>query len=109
MIKQYIQSNQQRFLDELFDLLRIPSVSADSRNKGDVRKAAEFIVKKLKEAGADSVELCETKGHPIVFGEKKMNFSLPNVLVYCHYDLQTPDPLDLLTSPPFEPVIKDGK
>ncbi|GHM99780.1 hypothetical protein WSM22_12700 [Cytophagales bacterium WSM2-2] len=109
MIKDYIQSNQQRFLDELFDLLRIPSVSADSRHKGDVRKAAEFIVKKLKEAGADTVELCETKGHPIVFGEKKLNSSLPTVLVYGHYDVQPPDPLDLWTSPPFEPVIKDGK
>src|SRR5882724_5138683 len=109
MIKEYIQSNQQRFLDELFDLLRIPSVSADSRHKGDVRKAAEFIVKKLKDAGADSVELCETKGHPIVFGEKKLNPSLPTVLVYGHYDVQPPDPLDLWTSPPFEPVIKDGK
>jgi acetylornithine deacetylase/succinyl-diaminopimelate desuccinylase-like protein len=109
MIKEYIQSNQQRFLDELFDLLRIPSVSADSRHKGDVRKTAEFIVKKLKEAGADTVELCETKGHPIVFGEKKINASLPTVLVYGHYDVQPPDPLDLWTSPPFEPVIKDGK
>src|SRR6266850_6244325 len=106
MIKQYIQSNQQRFLDELFDLLRIPSVSADSRNKGDVRKAAEFIVKKLKDAGADMVELCETKGHPIVFGEKKTNPSLPTVLVYGHYDVQPPDPLDLWTSGPFEPVIR---
>ena len=66
MIKEYIQSNQQRFLDELFDLLRIPSVSADSRNKDDVRKAAEFIVQKLKDAGTDSVELCETEGHPIL-------------------------------------------
>lgn len=109
MIKEYIQSNQQRFLDELFDLLRIPSVSADSRHKNDVRKTAEFVAKKLKEAGADSVELCETKGHPIVFGEKKINASLPTVLVYGHYDVQPPDPLDLWTSPPFEPVIKGGK
>jgi acetylornithine deacetylase/succinyl-diaminopimelate desuccinylase-like protein len=109
MIKDYIQSNQQRFFDELFDLLRIPSVSADSRHKDDVRKTAELIVKKLKEAGADTVELCETKGHPIVFGEKKINSSLPTVLVYGHYDVQPPDPLNLWTSPPFEPVIKDGK
>src|SRR5258707_2242064 len=109
MIKQYIQSNQQRFLDELFELLRIPSVSADSRHKGDVRKAAEYVVQKLKDAGADKVELCETKGHPIVFGEKKLNPSLPTVLVYGHYDVQPPDPLDLWTSLPFEPVIKDRK
>src|SRR5882762_5000592 len=108
MIKDYIQSNQQRFLDELFDLLRIPSVSADSRNKADVRKAAEFIVQKLKDAGADSVELCETKGHPIVYGQKIINASAPTVLVYGHYDVQPPDPLNLWTSPPFEPVVKDG-
>ena len=108
MIKEYIQSNQQRFLDELFELLRIPSVSADSRYKEDVRKAAEYISRKLKEAGADSVEICETKGHPIVYGEKSVNPSAPTVLVYGHYDVQPPDPLNLWTSPPFEPVIKDG-
>jgi acetylornithine deacetylase/succinyl-diaminopimelate desuccinylase-like protein len=109
MIKEYIQSNQQRFLDELFDLLRIPSVSADSRNKADVRQAAEYIVQKLKDAGAEAVALYETKGHPIVYGEKIINASLPTVLVYGHYDVQPPDPLNLWTSPPFEPVIKDGK
>lgn len=109
MIKDYIQSNQQRFLDELFELLRIPSVSADSRLKGDVRKAAEYMVKKLKDAGADTVELCETAGHPIVYGEKIINPVFPTVLVYGHYDVQPPDPLNLWTSPPFEPVIKDGK
>ncbi|MBS1680809.1 MAG: dipeptidase [Bacteroidetes bacterium] len=109
MIKEYIQTHQQRFLDELFDLLRIPSVSADSRHKNDVRKAAEYIVAKLNAAGADRVELCETKGHPIVFGKKIVDQSLPTVLVYGHYDVQPPDPLDLWSSPPFEPVIKDGK
>src|SRR5579859_1208165 len=109
MIKDYIQSNQQRFLDELFELLRIPSVSADSRHKADVRKAAEYISQKLKDAGADSVEICETKGHPIVYGEKKVNFPAPTVLVYGHYDVQPPDPLDLWISPPFEPVVKEGK
>ena len=109
MIKEYIQSNQQRFLDELFELLRIPSVSADSRHKGDVRKAAEYVVQKLKDAGADKVELCETKGHPIVFGEKIINPSLPTVLVYGHYDVQPADPLNVWDSPAFEPVVKDGK
>jgi acetylornithine deacetylase/succinyl-diaminopimelate desuccinylase-like protein len=109
MIKQYIQSHQDRFLSELFDLLRIPSVSADSRHKEDVRKAAEYVVKKLKEAGADKVEMCETKGHPIVFGEKIIDPSLPTVLVYGHYDVQPADPLNLWDSPAFEPVIKDGK
>jgi acetylornithine deacetylase/succinyl-diaminopimelate desuccinylase-like protein len=109
MIKQYIDTHQQRFLDELFDWLRIPSVSAESRHKGDVRKAAEYLVNKFKEAGVDKVELCETPGHPIVYAEKMVNPSLPTVLVYGHYDVQPPDPLDLWTSPPFEPVIKDGK
>jgi acetylornithine deacetylase/succinyl-diaminopimelate desuccinylase-like protein len=109
MIKQYIDTHQQRFLDELFDWLRIPSVSADSRHKGDVRKAAEYLVNKFKEAGVDKVELCETPGHPIVYAEKMVNPSLPTVLVYGHYDVQPPDPLDLWTSPPFEPVIKDDK
>jgi acetylornithine deacetylase/succinyl-diaminopimelate desuccinylase-like protein len=70
MIKEYIQSNQQRFLDELFELLRIPSVSADSRHKGDVRKAAEYVVKKLKDAGADTAELCETAGTPLSMEKK---------------------------------------
>ncbi|MBL7877059.1 MAG: dipeptidase, partial [Cyclobacteriaceae bacterium] len=109
MIKGYIQSNQQRFLDELFELLRIPSVSADSKHKNDVRKAAEYVAKKLKDAGADAVELYETKGHPIVYGEKLIDSTLPTVLVYGHYDVQPPDPLNLWTSPPFEPVVKDGK
>lgn len=109
MIKEYIQSNQQRFLDELFELLRIPSVSADSNHKNDVRKAAEYVVKKLKDAGADTTELCETAGHPIVYGEKIIDAALPTVLVYGHYDVQPPDPLNLWTSPPFEPVVKDGK
>ncbi|MCI0751314.1 MAG: dipeptidase [Flammeovirgaceae bacterium] len=109
MIKEYISANQQRFLDELFDLLRIPSVSADSRHKNDVRKAAEFVKEKLVTAGVDKAELCETKGYPIVFGEKIIDATLPTVLVYGHYDVQPPDPLDLWNSPAFEPVIKDGK
>jgi acetylornithine deacetylase/succinyl-diaminopimelate desuccinylase-like protein len=109
MVKEYIESNKQRFLDELFDLLRIPSVSADSTKKNDVRKAAEFIKEKLVAAGVDKAELCETPGHPIVYAEKIIGPSLPTVLVYGHYDVQPPDPLDLWHSPPFEPVVKDGK
>lgn len=109
MVKEYLTKNQDRFLSELFDLLRIPSVSADSKHAGDVRKAAEYLLEKLRTAGVDKVELCETPGHPIVFGEKIINPSLPTVLVYGHYDVQPPDPLDLWTSPPFEPVIKNGK
>lgn len=95
MIHQYIVSDRDRFLNELFDWLRIPSVSADSRHKGDVRKAAEFVAQKLKEAGADNVQLMETKGHPIVYGEKMTDPSKPTVLVYGHYDVQPPDPLNL--------------
>ena len=109
MVKEYIQSNQQRFLDELFELLRIPSVSADSRHKGDVRKAAEFLKEKLTAAGVDKAELCETGGHPIIYAEKIINPSLPTIVVYGHYDVQPPDPLDLWESPPFEPVIKNDK
>ncbi len=108
MIKQYIQSNQDRFLSELFDLLRIPSVSADSKHKADVRKAAEYVQQKLKDAGAANIELCETKGHPIVYGEKLVNAGFPTVLVYGHYDVQPADPLDLWDSPPFEPIVKDS-
>jgi acetylornithine deacetylase/succinyl-diaminopimelate desuccinylase-like protein len=109
MVKEYIASNQERFLNELFDLLRIPSVSADSKHKEDVRKAANYVKVKLEEAGADTVQLVETKGHPIVFGEKIVNPSLPTVLVYGHYDVQPADPLNLWHSPAFEPVVKDGK
>ncbi|MFN8340797.1 MAG: dipeptidase [Cyclobacteriaceae bacterium] len=108
MTKQYISTHQDRFLAELFELLRIPSVSADSRHKEDVRKAAVFLVDKLKSAGGEKVELVETAGHPIVYGEKIVNPALPTVLVYGHYDVQPPDPLNLWTTPPFEPVIREG-
>nr|WP_236676004.1 dipeptidase [Chryseolinea lacunae] len=109
MVKEYISTNKDRFLSELFDWLRIPSVSADSRHKNDVRKAAEFLRDKLSHAGVDKVEICETKGHPIVYAEKIVDASLPTVLVYGHYDVQPADPLELWTSPPFEPVVKDDK
>src|SRR5258706_1436328 len=105
----YIKTNEKRFLDELFELLRIPSVSADSKYAGDVKRAAEFISKKLKDAGADKVEISPTKGHPIVYGEKIIDKNLPTVIVYGHYDVQPADPVNLWTAPPFEPVIKDGK
>ncbi len=106
---QYIEDNKQFFLDELFDLLRIPSISADSAYKGDVHKAGAFILEKLKESGAENVEMIETRGHPIVYGEKIIDVSLPTVLVYGHYDVQPPDPLDLWTTPPFEPTIRNEK
>ena len=109
MVKQYIEQNKDRFLSELFDWLRIPSISADSRHKQDVRHAAEFLREKLVNAGVDKVEICETKGHPIVYAERIIDPSKPTVLVYGHYDVQPADPLNLWHSPPFEPVIKDGK
>jgi acetylornithine deacetylase/succinyl-diaminopimelate desuccinylase-like protein len=109
MIKEYISTNKDRFLGELFDWLRIPSVSADSRHKADVRKAAEFLKEKLAAAGVDSVSISETKGHPIVYAEKIINPALPTILVYGHYDVQPADPIDLWNSPPFEPVVKNDK
>jgi acetylornithine deacetylase/succinyl-diaminopimelate desuccinylase-like protein len=105
----FIKSNEKRFLDELFELLRIPSVSADSKNKPDVARAAEFVKKNLEAAGADKVEICPTAGHPIVYGEKIIDPKLPTVIVYGHYDVQPADPIDLWTTPPFEPQIRDGK
>lgn len=109
MVKEYIAANHDRFLNELYELLRIPSVSADSRHKEDVRKTAERVRDRILEAGADRVQLIETKGHPIVFGEKMVDPSKPTVLVYGHYDVQPPDPLNLWISPPFEPTVRDGK
>lgn len=105
-LEAYQTANQQRFLDELLDLLRIPSISADSNYSADVNKTAEFIKDKLIEAGADAVELCPTEGYPIVYGEKIIDPKLPTVCVYGHYDVQPPDPMDLWESGPFEPVIK---
>ena len=105
----YQSQNKDRFLDELLELLRIPSVSADSKYKNDVARCADAVKESLLKAGADKAEICETAGHPIVYGEKIIDASLPTVLVYGHYDVQPADPLELWTSGPFEPVIKDGK
>ncbi len=102
----YLDANRQRFLDELLEMLRIPSVSADPKHAPDVRKMAESTANHLRAVGAENVEIFETAGHPIVFGEKMMGKNLPTVLVYGHYDVQPPDPLELWESPPFEPVIK---
>ncbi len=106
-IKSYIKNNKQRFLNELIDLLKIPSVSADSAYKKDVLLTADFVLNSLKKAGCDNVELCETPGYPIIYGEKIIDKNLPTVLVYGHYDVQPADPIELWTSPPFEPVIKN--
>tara|TARA_R110000787_G_scaffold129264_2_gene241096 strand:- start:22093 stop:23481 length:1389 start_codon:yes stop_codon:yes gene_type:complete len=104
--KPYIQENKQRFIDELIDLLKIPSISADSNYKADVINTAEVVQKRLVEAGCDQVEICTTPGFPIVYGEKIIDPNLPTILVYGHYDVQPPDPVELWDSPPFEPVIK---
>lgn len=108
-MKDYIENNQDRFVNELTELLKIPSVSTDSKYKDDVLRTADALKERLIEAGADNVEVCKTAGYPIVYGEKIIDPSKPTVLVYGHYDVQPADPLELWTSPPFEPVIKDGK
>ena len=108
-IGNYIETHKDRMLDELMEVLRIPSVSADPKYKGDVEKTAQWMAEKLRASGADDVEVFPTDGHPIVFGQKLIDQSKPTVLVYGHYDVQPADPVELLTSPPFEPVIKDGK
>lgn len=104
--KNFIEENKERFLNELMDLLRIPSISADSAYKDDVLKTAEAVKERMIEAGLENVEVCPTAGYPIVFGERIIDPNLPTVVVYGHYDVQPPDPLDLWTSGPFEPVIK---
>ena len=105
----YISTNKDRFVNELLELLRIPSISADPKHKDDVLHTADAVKERLIAAGADKVEICPTPGYPIVYGEKIINSSLPTVLVYGHYDVQPADPLNLWTSPPFEPVIKDDR
>lgn len=105
-LKAYLEQNKSRFLDELIELLRIPSISADPEYKDDMTTTAEFIKTKLTEAGADNAEVCETNGYPIVFGEKIIDPALPTVLVYGHYDVQPVDPLELWDSKPFDPIIK---
>ena len=116
--QEFIKQNEKRFLEELFELLKIPSISADAKYKEEVLACAAFIAKSLEDAGCDKVEICPTKhqkdgksktGYPIVYGEKIIDKNLPTVLVYGHYDVQPPDPLELWESPPFEPVIKKTK
>ena len=104
--KAYIEKHKDRFLEELMDLLRVPSISADPAYKQDVLKTAEIVKTRLLEAGVDNAEICETPGYPIVYAEKMVDPSLPTVLVYGHYDVQPADPLELWMSGPFEPIIK---
>lgn len=107
--KVYQQNNKDRFLSELLDLLRIPSVSASSEHKKDMIRCAEEVKKRLLEAGADKAQIISTEGHPVVYGEKITHPDFPTVLIYGHYDVQPADPLELWHSSPFDPVIKDGK
>ncbi|MCX7743241.1 MAG: dipeptidase [Flavobacteriales bacterium] len=108
-LAKYIQENKQRFLDELFELLRIPSISADPAYSKEMIRTAEYIKTQLEAAGADNVEICETGGYPIVYGEKIIDPSLPTILVYGHYDVQPAVPLELWTTPPFEPTIRNER
>ncbi|MBU3660818.1 MAG: dipeptidase [Flavobacteriales bacterium] len=104
--QKYISENQERFLNELIDLLKIPSISADPSYKDNVYACAQHLADNLTNIGIENVEICQTAGYPIVYGDKIVDASLPTVLVYGHYDVQPADPLELWTSPPFEPVIK---
>jgi acetylornithine deacetylase/succinyl-diaminopimelate desuccinylase-like protein len=104
--KSYISENKQRFIDELIELLKIPSISANSNYKADVIHTADALKNSLQKAGCDQVEICETPGFPIVYGEKIIDPNLPTILIYGHYDVQPPDPVNLWDSPPFEPIIK---
>lgn len=105
-INLYVQQHKERFINELVEILKIPSVSADTAFSQDVMDMADAVKKSLEDAGCDLVEICDTPGYPIVYGEKIIDPSLPTVLVYGHYDVQPADPIDLWDSPPFEPVIK---
>ncbi|MCW3786670.1 dipeptidase [Plebeiibacterium sediminum] len=108
-LKTYISENKQRFLNELFELLRIQSISSIESHKPDMYRAAEKWTKILLDAGADKAEVFETEGNPIVFGEKIIDEKLPTVMVYAHMDVMPVDPIDLWNSDPFEPLVKDGK
>ncbi|KAB1153944.1 dipeptidase [Tenacibaculum aiptasiae] len=105
-VKEYIAQHKDRFINELIELLKIPSVSADPAYNQDVLNTADAVKDSLEKAGCDNVEICETPGYPIVYGEKIIDPNLPTVLVYGHYDVQPADPIELWDSPAFEPVIK---
>ena len=105
-IKNYINKNKDRFVSELIELLKIPSISADPKYKKEVFFCADTVANSLKKAGAENIEICNTEGYPIVYADKIVNDKLPTILIYGHYDVQPPDPLELWDSGPFEPVIK---
>lgn len=108
-IKNYVEANKQRFLDELFGLIRIPSISSISDHKPDMEKAAQYWRASILAAGADKAEVMPSDGNPVVYGEKIIDPKLPTVLVYGHYDVMPVDPIEKWNTPPFEPVVKDGK
>ncbi len=108
-IKAYLSDNKERYLQELFGLIRIPSISSEPDHKTDMVKAAEYLVDQLLKAGVDKAQVCETTGHPVVFAEKIIDPAKPIVLVYGHYDVMPVDPLDLWETQPFEPVIKNER
>ncbi|CAM1334061.1 dipeptidase [Tenacibaculum aestuariivivum] len=105
-VQEYIAQHKDRFINELIDLLKIPSVSADPTYKKEVLNTADVVKNSLEKAGCDNVEICETPGYPIIYGEKIIDPNLPTILIYGHYDVQPADPIELWISPPFEPVIK---
>ena len=109
LINKYIEENKDRFLEELFELIRIPSISSIEAHKPDMYKAAECWKKFILAAGADKAEIFETEGNPVTYGEKIIDPNAPTVLVYGHMDVMPVDPIDLWDTDPFEPVIKDGK
>ena len=109
MVQDYINNNKAKFLTELFEFIKIPSVSADIKFKDDVLKAASFLEENLHQIGADNVEVFPTAGHPIVYADKIFDTSLPTILVYGHYDVQPADPYELWDSDPFDPVVKKTK
>ena len=104
-----VEKNKDTYLQELIELLKFPSISADPAYKVDVMSCAQFVSDKMNALGLDKVEIISTKGYPVVYGEKIIDPSKPTILAYGHYDVQPADPIELWTSPPFQPVIKDGK
>ena len=108
-VRKYIQENEERFLDELFSLIRIPSISAKSCHKKDIEDCAERWKELLLEAGADTAQVMPSAGNPLVYAQKIVNPDAPTVLIYSHYDVMPAEPLELWTSSPFEPVVRDGR
>jgi acetylornithine deacetylase/succinyl-diaminopimelate desuccinylase-like protein len=107
-LREYLEVNRERHLGELVEFLRIPSVSAKSEHRADVARAAEWLAERMREAGLERAEVIATEGHPVVLGEWRGAPGAPTLLVYGHYDVQPPEPLDEWTSPPFEPTVRDG-